>query len=348
MKTFKLKFICLTFGIVFLSSCSNLLFTSLDILRPAKIAFAPEAKNLLIVNNTITQPKNVGHKSQLLNEKEKNVLLVTDSLSIFCLGALKEELDGKDFFSTVQLIPNSKNSGSDFNMVYNINADSLKKLCNVYQVDAVLSLDKIKVNDDLSEFYITENSSYLSTLEVKFETFWSIHYPNKPEINTIQFKDTVYWEATSYYRRKAMSDLPYRPDALIDGALNVGQKSVNRFVPYWEKEDRYFFNPSNKLMKKGMDSVYVKNWKAAIGYWEDALKKTKSEWLIAQAANNIAISYEILGDLDKAVEYATLSYYTMGKLTFVDFQTFNRMSEYINVLTQRKNEVAILKKQLGE
>ncbi len=348
MKTNKLKIMCLAFGIVFLSSCSNLLFTSLDILRPAKIAFAPEAKNLLIVNNTITQPINIGHKSQLLNEKEKNVLLVTDSLSIFCLGALKEELDVKDFFTTIQFIPNSKNTGSDFNKVYNINTDSLKELFKVYHVDAVLSLDKIKVNDDLSEFYINENSSYLSTLEVKFETFWSIHYPQKPEINTIQFKDTVYWESTSYYRRKAMSDLPYRSDALIDGALNVGQKSVNRFVPYWDKEDRYFFNPSNKLMRKGIDSVYVKNWKAAIGYWDDALKKAKSQWLKAQAANNIAISYEILGDLDKAIEFASLSYYTMGKLTFVDYQTFNRISEYINALTQRKNDVVILKKQLGE
>ena len=348
MKTYKIKIIYLAFGTVFLSSCSNLLFTSLDVLRPAKIAFAPEAKNLLIVNNTVTQPANYGHKTQMLNEKEKNILLATDSLSIFCLGALKEELDAKNFFSSVQLIPNSINAGRDFNKVFDINTDSLKSLCKAYQVDAVLSLDKIKENDDLSEFYITETSTYLSTLEVKFETFWSIHYPNKPFVTPIQFKDTVYWESESYFRRKAMSDLPYRPDALIDGALNVGQKSINRFVPYWEKVDRYFFNSQNKLMKKGMDSVYVKNWKAAIAYWESALKKSKSQWLQAQAANNIAISYEILGDIDKAMEYATLSYYTMGKLTFVDFQSFNRISEYINELSQRKNEFAILKKQLGE
>ena len=105
-----------------------------------------------------------------------------------------------------------------------------------------------------------------------------------------------------------MSELPNREDALVDGALNVGQKSVNRFVPYWEKADRYFFNSHNKLMKKGMDSVYVKNWKSAIEYWELAIKKTKSTLTKAHATNNIAIAYEILGDIDKALDYATQSY----------------------------------------
>jgi len=27
---------------------------------------------------------------------------------------------------------------------------------------------------------------------------------------------------------------------LVDGALYVGQNSIKRFVPYWDKSDRYF------------------------------------------------------------------------------------------------------------
>ena len=347
MKTHKLKII-LAFGIVFLTSCTNLLYTSLDVLRPAKVAFAPEAKNLLIVNNTVVQPPEIGHNTQLMNERPRNILLQTDSLSIFCLGALTEELNGKNFFSSVLLLPNSKNESSNFNEITTLNADNVHELCFAQQADAILSLDKIKVNDDLSEYYLPETATYLSTLEVKYETSWSIYYPNKPEIATLQFKDTVYWESESYYRKKAMSELPNRADALVDGALNVGQKSVNRFVPYWEKADRYFFNSKNKLMKKGIDSVYVKNWKSAIEYWEIAIKKSKSNNIKYRAYNNIAIAYEILGDIDKALQYATQSYYSLGKLSLVDYEAYKRVTEYINELTQRKWEITKVKIQLGE
>jgi len=224
----------------------------------------------------------------------------------------------------------------------------VKSLCKSSQANVILSLDQIKVNDDLAEYFIPENGSYLATLELRFETSWSINYPNQAKVSTIQFKDTLYWEAESNNRKKAVSDLPKRQDALIDGALYVGQNSINRFVPHWEKVDRYFFNPQNSLMKQGMDSVYVKNWKSAIYYWEKAKETSHNTWIEAQAENNIAIAYEIIGDIDKALQYTTLSYKSFGLLDFSNSETLYRLSEYVEELTIRKNEIAMLKKQLDE
>jgi tetratricopeptide (TPR) repeat protein len=348
MKTHKLKIIVLAFGAVFLTSCTSLLYTSLDVLRPAKIAFAPEANDLLIVNNTITQPDDYGHKTTLLNDRPKNIRINTDSLAIFCLAAFTEELQTKDFFSTVQLIPNSVNSGNNFADVAPIHTNKVYTLSQIQNANVILSLDRIKVNDDLSEYFFAESNSYLGVLELRYETSWSIHYPNEKEFQTMQFKDTVFWESESYVRRRAIGELPDRTNALVDGALYVGQKTVNRFIPYWEKVDRYFFNPGNKLMRQAMDSVYVKNWEAAINLWEKAAENSSSQYLKAQADNNIAIGYEILGDIDKALEYATSSLYSLGTLTFSDFQQFSRVSEYVLELTQRKRDIALIKKQLGE
>ena len=101
-------------------------------------------------------------------------------------------------------------------------------------------------------------------------------------------------------------------------------------------------------MKQGMDSVYVKNWKSAIQLWETEYNKTKSTRIQAQAANNIAIGYEITGDLDKALDYATKSFYSLSKMTIVDYDSIIRLSDYIQELTQRKKDLDILKKQLGE
>ena len=348
MKTQQFKIILIAFITVLSTSCNNLLFTSLDVLRPAKVAFAIDANNLLIVNNTAVQPSNYGHKTDLINNKVKNINLDTDSLSIYCLGALAEDLESKDFFSTVQLIPNSINKKSNFFKPVELNNDSLKYLYSSNNANVILSLDYFKVNDNLSEVFLNESSTFLATLELRIETSWSIHYLNKTKISTIQFKDTLFWDSESYERKKAMSELPKRTDAIIDGALNVGHICVNRFVPYWEKVDRYFFNPNNKLMKQGMDSVYVKNWKSAISLWEKALIKTSNIGIKAQAANNIAIGYEITGDMDKALEYASQSYYFFGQSSFIDYESFIRLSNYMKELSQRKKEIEILKIQIGE
>jgi len=348
MKVQKIKFIFIAIGYLLMSSCTTLLYTSIDVLRPAKIAFAPEAKNLLIVNNTVVQPPNVGHVTQLLGESSRNILLQTDSLSIFCLGALNEELNGKNFFSSVTLLPESKNTSNNFSLVKHLTTDSVTKYSASNQSDAVLSLDKISVKDVLSEFYLAETGTFLSTLEVKFETSWSLYYPNSPKFSTLEFKDTIYWESESYFRKKSMTELPKRDDALIDGALYVGQKTVNRFVPYWEKVDRFFYNSNNKLIRRGIDSVYVKNWKNAILHWTKALTESKNALTQAQAANNIAVVYEIMGDIDKAIEYATQSYYYLAKQSFVNYDLYFRTTQYVTDLTLRKNEIAKLKIQLGE
>lgn len=348
MRAQKTKFILLAFGTLLLTSCSSLLYTSLDVLRPAEVIFAPEANDLLIVNNTVNQPANFGHKTELLNQSVKNVNVPTDSTAIFCLGALLEDLDGKDFFSSVNLIPNSINKSKNFMQTAELEDSVVRHLCIANQTNAILSLDKIQVSDNLTESYIIENTTFLATLELQFESFWSIHYLNKKEVTKIQFKDTISWESESYYRKQTMGGLPKRADALVDGALTVGHKCVNRFIPYWDKVDRYFFNTNNKLMKQGMDSVYVKNWKSAINSWEMAFSKEKRSNTKAKAANNIAIGYEITGNLDKALEYAKTSLNLFGQSTIGDYNSIIRLSDYISELNQRKTEMKLLKQQLSE
>lgn len=348
MKTFKLKIIILAFGTVFLSSCTKLLYTSLDVLRPAKVAFDSNVNNVLIINNTVPQPADIGHSTQFAFEEQKKEKFNTDSLSIFCLGALKEDIESKNFFASVQLSPNSINTSTDFGSANYISDEAVQALCNSTQSDAIISLDKIKVKDEITEVFDALTNSYVSTLELNFESYWSLHYPNKDEFYAMQFKDTVYWEAESNYRKKGIKVLPKREDALVDGAVYVGQKTVNRLVPYWEKVDRYFFNPNKKYFKQAMDSVYVKNWNSAISNWQIVMNQSKSNWTKAQAANNIAIAYEITGNIDKALEYASQAFYNLQEQSFADYNSFVRISEYISELTQRRKDMTILKKQLDE
>jgi len=353
MRAQKLKFILLTFGVVFITSCSTpLLYTSLDVLRPAQVAFAPGANNLLLVNNTVVQPPYQGHITEQLNQKAKSVTIPTDSLSIYCLGALLEDVEGKDFFATINLIPNSTNKSNDFSKITELDENTVKNLCQANHANAILSLDKLQVIDNMYESYVesylVDKNTFIATIELQFESTWSIHYLNKPDVTKVKFKDVVTWESSSDNIKQAVSELPKRTDALIDGALAVGRKCVGRFIPYWDKVDRYFYDSKNKTMKQGMDSVYVKNWKSAINIWGTAFSNEKSRLTKSQAANNLAIAYEITGDLDSALLYAKTSLSFLGELPTSNYDSVIRLVSYIEELNTRKKDIDSLKLQLAE
>lgn len=346
MKKDTIPSIFVVFVVFLLSSCTTLSYTSLDVLRPARVSFDPKATNILIVNNTVKQPIDYGHKTELFNESTKNLKIDTDSLALFCLGALIEDLSEKEFFDNVHLHLNSINSGTDFFTIKSIPQDSLKTLCSAYNADVVLSLDRFKVNDKITELYYGDTFTYYDALVVRCESQWSIHYPGREKFETTIFRDTIYWDSESPQRRKAIAALPKRTDALIDAALYVGRNSIKRFIPYWDKADRYFFNANSGLIKDGMDSVYVKNWMAAIGIWNKGLEK-KNPSLKARLANNIAVAYEITGDVDKAIEYAQKSVDMFRSDPFVNYEHFACVLNYLQQLNTRKKEIELIDKQLG-
>lgn len=348
MNNKRFEFIAIGIILIIISSCTNLMYTTIDVLRPAKVSFKADANNLLLVNNTVVQPTETGHTTQLVYQQTKNVLINTDSLGLFCISSLTEELQNKDFFSQVNSIVNSINSSGNFNTKQLLTSNQLQHLFAGHESNVVVSLDRLTVNDDLNEYYNEETGVYLASLEVKIGTDWSIYYKDTKKVMVEQFNDTIYWENESYNRSKAMGQLPVRHDALIDAAIVVGRNSSDRFVPYWEKQDRYFYSSRKKLMKQAMDSVFVKNWAGAIDVWKAAIEKSKSNSLKSKAANNIAIAYEILGDIDNALEYASKSYYFTEQLTLINYESYIRISDYLVKLTTRKKEIELLKSQLGK
>jgi Family of unknown function (DUF6340) len=346
----KIKFYVFTGSVLSLllfGSCVSTKHLTIDVLKPAKVAFDPNAKKLLLVNNSTVQPSNIGHTTHFFDDGEKYIDVATDSLSIFCLSALAEEIESKAFFNNTKLQVKSLSKTSDFKRIGTINKDSVNSILNANNADVILSLDKISVSDDLSEYMSNENYTFKSILEAAYETTWSISYSDKKQINHITFRDTIFWQNSSETKTQATAQLPKRSDALVDGALYVGRKLVNKFIPYWEKADRYFLYSDNKLIKQGIDSISNKNWHAAINLWEPKITKTSNSTLLAQLYNNLAICYEIQGDIEKALNYTTQAVFLIGKSEFIDYDIFTKVSDYQRQLAERQQEFKTLKQQLG-
>ena len=335
------KYIYIICAVLFLSACkTQKMFTTLDVLRPAEITFAPGVKDVLIVNNSVVQPYNVGHL------KENSTLSETvkfDSAALFCNASLRENLESKEFFNSVNMAQTNQNKTDNFYKITTLDKENVKFLCGLYKVDAVISLDHIQTEDNLGQYY--SEYSIIGALDVKVVTTWSVHYPGATASTFKQFTDEFSWEDES------IRNLPTRYDALVDASIMTGSNVADRMIPRWEKQERYFFTPKNSLMNQAMDSVSRRNWKGAIALWKQAAEQSKNNTLKFRASNNIAIAYEILGDLDNALEHSQQAVNLYPYVTIIGFSEnddiYNTI-QYNEFLKKRKEEVELIKKQLSE
>lgn len=330
------------------SSCSSMLYTSVDVLKPARVTFDPKDTRLLIVNNSVPQPIDYGHRVQYFNERPYLETVNTDSLSLFAIESLAETLAEKEFFSTITIHDQRVNNSKYFFTLTYLPFDTVNALCDRYDSDVILSLDRIKVSDKIDEYYLNEEFEYYTTLEARYETRWSVYVPEKSTFQALTLNDTVFWDVRSPQRKQGVKALPDRYNALIDGALYAGRNAVDKFIPYWTKADRYFFTGGNKKLTQGMDSVTVRNWEGAIAVWNSILESKATSSTKAKVSHNIAVVYEILGDIDKAVEQTDKTLEFLEKSAIANSNTTFTIVAYFDELQKRKQEAELLDKQLGE
>lgn len=330
------------------TSCSQTLYTTIDILRPARVYFPAEVENIVLVNNADTQPHNIGHTLENFYKPMEKVAINTDSLSIFALSSFQRTVVSKEFFNKVNLVTDYKLENQKFVSPKPIFKASIDSIMNLTNSQAAVSLNRIVVLDVQAELIDETDNSFISYLEAKYELHWSVYDKYSSNSTSLITRDTLYWESQSYSQKKAQSGLPDRYNALVDGAILAGEKAVDHFIPHWEKADRYFFTSNNKKFKEGIDSIYHMDWAGAIKVWENLYPTEKNSYTKAKIANNLAIAYEISGDIDSAAKYAELSLGAFNNLPIVDYRAFLFVLDYYEEINTRKKEIKKINLQLGK
>lgn len=340
-------YLLLALNVLFFGSCATkMYYTTLDVLKPAQVTFPVNVNNVVVVNNAVVQPMNVGHYSTNLYGNRIPETLKFDSAGIFITAALRDGLISKSFFNRVELSLVNQNTGKDHSVIGKLSPSRVNTLCKMYNADAVIAVNRISISDEVMEFYNADTQEFYNDLDVKVKTDWSVFYPDK-KLQSIQFLDSFLWQSSDYNRNRSRDKLPKRYDALVDANILTGTNVAARMIPRWEKEDRVFFGSGNKLMMQAMDSVAKTNWKGAIELWKTAVNTPKSGKIKYQAYHNIANAYEIIGDMDNAVEYAKKAVETYSQASYSDTNDGYILAESLGNLIKRKKEMEIIKRQLG-
>lgn len=217
--------------------------------------------------------------------------------------------------------------------------DTIKKLASVFETDAVLSLDHIKTRVvtryDIESFYDPYADRYydaaLANMKIYYEALFRVYDPEREKVVLREFmRDTLVWEEVDVSARALFREFTPVKQALTETGISLALDLSEKISVIWRTEQRTFFAGGNKTMEQAARLARTGNWEAAVSLWEEIANSTGSKSLKSKAQLNIALGYEMLGNVDEAISRALESYNTMYRpLTY----------EYLQTLKRRKNEL---------
>ncbi len=217
--------------------------------------------------------------------------------------------------------------------------DEVKLLCETYNTDAIMSLDYMKMrvstNYDKNSTFESGSNSFVSfaeaQMQISYEAIFRVYDPRVEKVIQRQLlRDTLYWDDADYTLNALFDRFTPVKTALTETGIAIALDLSNEISTKWRPERRSYFIKGDANMKQAEPLVNTNQWVTAITLWKETSENAKSKSLKSKAEFNIALGYEMLGDIDSAIEWALKSYNTMYRTN-----TYN----YLETLKRRKNDI---------
>ncbi|WP_235114401.1 DUF6340 family protein [Cyclobacterium qasimii] len=343
---------CLYFILILVAFGSCTKNVSITRLMPAEINVPNKVQRLLIVDRT--KPENQGVaiiEGILTGEMPFEVKNAIDGT----LASIHQELNTSPRYEIVRA--NERLIGGLFSQTFPapLNREMIRSLCDRYEADAVLTLEKFS-----SDFVITDKKVTIKKKIGKDENAKTIEVPGvlveglasvqvgfrlyDPESGNIldqhDMGKTNSWSAEAETKAKALLLLIEKAQATRYVGQMAGAAYARRIAPMYIDINRTFYAKSKKFpaLEKGARFAEVNEWEQAIQSWQAGLSLPGDEKTYGKLCYNISLGHEVLGDLLLAKDWAARAYTEYG---------FKAGRTYAKELEQRMMEDALLNQQLG-
>jgi hypothetical protein len=311
----------------------------------------------MIVNNAAQQPDNEGHTNYCLYDLDmngSNFAVSTDSMAYHFCMTLGKAIAESPLFDDVRLCDDTLRYDSLFFMSRPFGTNTVASMCEEYQVDALISLDKLYFATTLyNKTRNYETRSYYNVFYMSIEITGELRvfYPDCGVAYTIPFTDSLIMSSDDDYYylwyddEFTTQDVRYAMHTLSE---YTGHKMHQNFVPFWEEDVRWFYKRMSSGWKRATAYAAAAKWDVAAKEWlylYSAATKWKQK---ARLASNLALCHEIKGDFTRAIEYATMADSLFAEHAAIDDRSRKMQNEYLTLLKKRAVDDETLSKQLKE
>jgi tetratricopeptide (TPR) repeat protein len=272
-----------------------------------------DIQSLLLVNRTVDDKYNdlpADSMQKIFYQKDFNLdttiydLTAADT-SLKVLGELLFESGRFDY-----VIPEDRFLNADKNAFFSssMSWQEAKELCDLYQTDAVLSMDLFKthVATELTEESVFDpNEGVFRTavgakMAIVYDALFRIYDPQQEKILVREvFQDTLFWENFTPVKQ-----------ALTETGIAIALDFSATISTGWQSEYRILFDKGSTALKEAAVRIDNGDWATAIEAWQKIASESGSKSEKSKALFNLATACEIQGDIDCAIQYALESYNT--------------------------------------
>jgi len=282
-------------------------YIGIETFSPAEITYPADVKKILIVNNAVPQPPDAGYDYNLLGTVQDTCQAHADSALFQACKSLGNAIVETDFFQDVLLFHENTRRDTAFLLDKRLTQEEVISLCNETGADAVISLDRLLFT--MSKIVVKGYEGFLfGSIEVKATGVVRSFLPSRESPQTtIMFEDSVFWVEEAPNLQILDKLFPTPDEALITAGDYIGNKIYTVFVPHWERDTRWYYTGSGSRWKEASSYAANEKWENAYERWIYIFERSSSWKSKAKLASNIALYFELNGDMNQAVEWAEKS-----------------------------------------
>lgn len=323
-------------------------------MRPAQITVPQDIQTIVLVNRTKYKNKGIGIVEGVLTgegigEDENGVQEAMNAFQNGIMSSSRFEVKR----ATEVLEGNSLTGTFPEPMSW----VEVHKLCQKYYADAVIAIELFD-----TDFIVTHGEKKTKkeqkgrdgeTKEVEVTEYtaegvanakigFRLYDPKSTSIADQQmFTKTNTWKTSAESLKEALAKLIEKSRATQYVSRMAGSSYAAKISPTPINITRTFYNKpkKNPYLVRGARYADVGKWKEAILVWKKGLALNPSNKAGGRMCYDIAVSYEVLGELDKAKDWAGRAFTDYG---------FKNARDYVNQLNYRQQNEAVLAEQMGE
>lgn len=312
MKKLKL-FILMGLTCVLFSSSA---WVKLTLIRPSELVIPDYVQSIALIDRTKQEDTKHNKQEQIITGEAFR----QDEQAVFQLGeGFIEACSGTKRFVTVRTAERFTSDGTKSTFPTPLDWDIVTELCNKNQTDALLSVEIFDTDLILTNSPVkleTRNiGGKMVTLPVVRATGVAIinvgirlyDAANRVILDEYQTTHRMNFDGEASTLQGAINAMLDKVEATNRASFESGFTYGERITPTYYQVTRYFFNAPKKKLGAGVRYSEVGDWKKAIEEWEKIVNKGKRKHA-GRAAYNIAVGYEVLGEMEKAKEWAARSH----------------------------------------
>jgi hypothetical protein len=325
-----------------LGACKPVSFLTVDLTDPPKEGMPAEIQSLTLVNRAVDKRFTDDPRDSVqLRFYESQFNLDTVIYDIKAADTLMQAL-GNLLYESGRfdvVIPQNRFLTKDTLNPYSEQmswevADDLTKRFNT---DAVLSLDFFKTGistvfgtkKDIRWDNLAGYTYYAANMRISYTANFRLYYPrNKDLLISYFLMDTLEWKGEDLVLKSLFKDMTKVKDALTETGIAAAMDLSKKIAPCWKSYSRVYFSKGNDVLRQTSILIQKDDWETAMSMWLEKLENTKSKSLKSKLEFNIALGYEMQGEINEAIRWGGKSYNSFYRTV-----TYN----YLKTLKERKS-----------